>query len=243
MDSSGRAPAGRGVHGRCPGRAGDPATLSAPAPAAQSTEDNAVLGEATTIATGLEVPWAVAFLPDGAALVSERDSGRVLRVEPDGAVTEVGIVPGVVSEGEGGLLGLAVSPDFSEDSLVYAYLTTESDNRIIRMPYDPDNGLGAVEVVVDSIPKADRHNGGQIAFGPDGMLYAGTGDAGRAELAQDTDSLAGKILRMTPTALLPRTLPSTTLCTATGTAMCKDWPGMPTAPCTPPSLGRILSTR
>ncbi|MDD6793345.1 MAG: PQQ-dependent sugar dehydrogenase [Thermobifida fusca] len=176
------------------GQAPGPATPSA----AQSTEGHASVGEATTVASGLHVPWAVAFLPDGAALVSERDSGRVLRVAPDGAVAEAGTVPGVVPQGEGGLLGLAVSPDFVTDSLVYAYLTTESDNRIIRMPYDPERGFGTAEVVVDGIPKADLHNGGRLAFGPDGTLYAGTGDAGRPELAQDTDSLAGKILRMTP---------------------------------------------
>ncbi|GAA3988172.1 PQQ-dependent sugar dehydrogenase [Thermobifida alba] len=182
-----------------PGRDGDPAP---PAPAATpgetSAQGSARLGEAAVVATGLRVPWAIAFLPDGAALVSERDSGRVLRIGPDGAVSGVGTVEGVAPGGEGGLLGLAVPPDFAENPLVYAYLTTEDDNRIVRMPYDPDRGLGAAEVVVAGIPRAGRHNGGRIAFGPDGTLYAGTGDAGREELAQDTDSLAGKILRMTP---------------------------------------------
>ncbi|MEY9213586.1 PQQ-dependent sugar dehydrogenase [Thermobifida halotolerans] len=181
-------------------RTGGPAT---PAPAdtpeeAASPGQPPRPGEVDVVATGLSVPWAVAFLPDGAALVSERDSGRVVRVGSDGAVTEVGTVDGVVPGGEGGLMGLAVSPSFEEDSLVYAYFTAESDNRIVRMTYDPADGFGEAEVIVDGIPKAGNHNGGRIEFGPDGTLYAGTGDAGREDLAQDTDSLAGKILRMTP---------------------------------------------
>ncbi|WP_017624677.1 PQQ-dependent sugar dehydrogenase [Nocardiopsis chromatogenes] len=157
-------------------------------------------GEPETVATGLEVPWAVAFLPDGSALVGERDSARVLRVGADGEGEgeEVGTVDGVSPGGEGGLLGLAVAPEADEDGGdVYAYYTADTDNRIVRMPYTPDSGLGEQEVIADGIPKARFHNGGRIEFGPDGMLYAGTGDAGQSGLSQDTDSPAGKILRMT----------------------------------------------
>ncbi|KUP97189.1 PQQ-dependent sugar dehydrogenase [Thermobifida cellulosilytica] len=172
-----------------------------PTTSAQETsapEQGLRVGAPEVVATGLRVPWAIAFLPDGAALVSERDSGRVLRVSPDGAVGEAGTVPGVAPDGEGGLLGLAVPPDFAEEPLVYAYLTTGSDNRVVRMAYDPGRGLGEPETVVAGIPRAANHNGGRIAFGPDGTLYVATGDAGREELAQDTGSPAGKILRMTP---------------------------------------------
>ncbi|WP_285757473.1 PQQ-dependent sugar dehydrogenase [Nocardiopsis ansamitocini] len=181
------------------GCAGGPAEVGDPARQPEGAEGRSLPpGEPENVATGLRTPWDIAFLPDGAALVSERDSGRVVRVEPGKDTEEAGVVEGVASGGEGGLLGLAISPDFASDSAVYAYFTTDDDNRIVRMDYDRAEGLGAAEVVVDKIPKASTHNGGRIAFGPDGMLYAGTGDAGSPERSQDIDSPAGKILRMTP---------------------------------------------
>jgi hypothetical protein len=156
-------------------------------------------GEAEVVAGGLEAPWGLAFLPGGDALVSERDSGRVLRVAPGTDPREVGTVPGVDAGGEGGLLGLAVSPEFERDQLVYAYLTAQGDNRIVRFRL----GGGQVEVLLDGIPKAGIHNGGRIAFGPDGMLYAGTGDAAERGNAQDPGSLGGKILRLRPDGGIP----------------------------------------
>jgi glucose/arabinose dehydrogenase len=160
-----------------------------------------------TIATNLEIPWALAFLPDGAALVTERNSGRILRVSapavdaaadaPDvtGAteVTEVGRITDVAPSGEGGLLGIAVSPDYATDQWVYVYYTSASDNRVVRLRLG-----GTPEPVLTGIPRARNHNGGRIAFGPDGQLYVGTGDAGQGGAAQDPSSLAGKILRITP---------------------------------------------
>ncbi|MBB6170453.1 glucose/arabinose dehydrogenase [Nocardiopsis mwathae] len=163
----------------------------------------AVLEEPVDVATDLEVPWGIDFLPDGSALVTERDSTRVVRVGPGGEVTEVGTVDAAVPRGEGGLLGLAVHPDFPDEPAVYVYATAADDNRILRMPYAEDTGLGDPEVVLDGIPKAVVHNGGRIAFGPDGLLYAATGDAAEPRTAQDTDSLAGKILRMTPEGRVP----------------------------------------
>ena len=108
-------------------------------------------------------------------------------------------MPGVDAGGEGGLLGLAVSPEFERDQLVYAYLTGQGDNRIVRFRL----GGGQVEVLLDGIPKAGIHNGGRIAFGPDGMLYAGTGDAAERGNAQDPGSLGGKILRLRPDGGVP----------------------------------------
>ncbi|WP_150241551.1 PQQ-dependent sugar dehydrogenase [Nocardiopsis quinghaiensis] len=156
-------------------------------------------GEPEEVATGLEVPWGTIFLPDGSALVSERDSAEIVRVSGDGTVTDVGTVEGVSPVGEGGLMGLALHPDFPDEPYVYAYYTSESDNRISRMEYDPEGGsLGEAEVVLDGIPSSSRHDGGRIEFGPDDMLYVGTGDATRSRLSQNTDSLAGKVLRITP---------------------------------------------
>ncbi len=145
----------------------------------------------SVLARGLNQPWDVVHTPDGRAWISERSSARLLVREPGGALREVQRLP-ADPEGEGGLLGLAVSPDYERDGLLYAYLTSASDNRVVR--FRPG---GAVQAVVTGIPKARIHNGGRIAFGPDGMLYIGTGDAGRSELAQDRSALAGKILRVT----------------------------------------------
>nr|WP_280236622.1 PQQ-dependent sugar dehydrogenase [Nocardia cyriacigeorgica] len=151
------------------------------------------LAAAEEVAAGIETPWGLDFLPDGAALVAERDTGRVLRIVPGRPAEQVYEVPGVVAGGEGGLLGLAISPRYAEDGLVYAYFTADSDNRIVRFR------LGVPpEIVFDGIAKSGNHNGGRIAFGPDGMLYVGTGDAGRRIDSQDPDSPNGKILRLTP---------------------------------------------
>ncbi|WP_029251688.1 PQQ-dependent sugar dehydrogenase [Paraoerskovia marina] len=152
-------------------------------------------GTATGAATGLQAPWSVAFVDD-VALVSERDSGRILEVTEGGART-VATVDGVVHGGEGGLLGLAVDAERN----LYVYSTAADGNRIQRYPLTGDPGalaLGERTTVVAEIPAASNHNGGRLAVGPDGMLYATTGDAGEPERAQDPASLAGKILRMTP---------------------------------------------
>ncbi|OPC84898.1 glucose sorbosone dehydrogenase [Embleya scabrispora] len=165
-------------------------------PTATAPPEPVVAGE---LARDLNTPWGVAVLPDRDALVSSRDTGTITRFGP-GTVppVPVGTVPGSVHRGEGGLLGIAVSPRFATDHFLYAYLTTDRDNRIVRMTYVPGQPLGQPEVLLDGIPAGSNHNGGRIAFGPDGMLYAGTGEAGRKEAAQDKSSLGGKILRLTP---------------------------------------------
>jgi glucose/arabinose dehydrogenase len=146
-----------------------------------------------TIASNLEAPWGIAFLPDGTALVTERDSARILSVSSTGEVREVQRLGGVVPAGEGGLLGIAVSPAYASDKWVYVYYTAAEDNRIARLHVGE-----AQEPIFVGIPKAGNHNGGRIAFGPDGFLYAGTGDAGERDRAQDRSYLGGKILRLTP---------------------------------------------
>jgi len=155
------------------------------------------VGQPSVLVGGLAVQWAIAFLPGGDALVTERDSARLLRVTPRGGVSTVGTVPGAEPYGEGGLLGVAVSPSFGRDRQVYLYVSTAADNRIVRFRY-VGSGIGPLHPVVTGIPRAAVHNGGRLAFGPDGMLWATTGEHGEPGLAQDRDSLAGKILRMTP---------------------------------------------
>jgi glucose/arabinose dehydrogenase len=159
-----------------------------------------------TLARDLRVPWGITFLPGGDALVGERDSARIYRVRRDGGRRLVGRVPGVVAggpSGEGGLLGLALSPRWRSNHWLYAYLSSGSDNRIVRMRY-AGGELGRPRVVLGGIPSGTYHNGGRLAFGPGGLLFATTGDAGNGENAQNRRSLAGKILRLTPDGDVPR---------------------------------------
>jgi len=169
---------------------------SAPTSPPRAPATNAPVSTRETIATGLQVPWGLAFLPDGTALVTLRDQGEVLHVAPGSRPASVGRVPGVVPDGEGGLLGIAVSPAFASDRSVFAYLSARDDNRVIRMTFDGAR-LRPGPVIVKGIQKAGNHNGGRLAFGPDGYLYISTGDAGQKGPAQDKASLSGKILRVT----------------------------------------------
>ncbi|GAA1141606.1 PQQ-dependent sugar dehydrogenase [Kribbella jejuensis] len=150
---------------------------------------------AGTVATGIQVPWGLAFLPDKSALVAERDSGKVVRVA-GGQVSDVGVVDGVKSSSEGGLLGLAVDPGYPGRPYIYAYYSGEGANRIARITYR-DGKLSDQQVILDGIPEAPIHNGGRLRFGPDGFLYAGTGDGADRPNSQDDNSLGGKILRIT----------------------------------------------
>jgi glucose/arabinose dehydrogenase len=148
-----------------------------------------------TVARDLEVPWGIGFLPDGSALVTERDSGRVLQVV-DRLVTEVGQIDQTQADGESGLLGLAVSPTYAEDKRVFVYTTTDSDNRVLRMTFDQGR-LGPPTAILTGIPRGFIHDGGRLAFGPDGYLYVSTGETGQGGLAQQEGTPAGKILRIT----------------------------------------------
>ncbi|MDN5852266.1 MAG: PQQ-dependent sugar dehydrogenase [Actinomycetia bacterium] len=152
----------------------------------------------SVIASGLNVPWSVVFLPGGDALVSERDAAHILRMSADGRTIDLGELPDVAPSsdfGEGGLLGLAIAPD--DSNTIFAYHTTDDDNRIVRLRIDGDR-LGKPEPVLTGIPASTHHNGGRLALGPDGLLYASTGDAEQSDRAQDTDDLGGKILRIRP---------------------------------------------
>ena len=147
------------------------------------------------MATDLVAPWGIDFLPNGTALVTERDTTNVLAIR-DGSVRRVGRIRGAQPQGEAGVLGIAVSPTFAEDSLVFVYFTSPEDNRIVRMRYD-GRRLGAPEGILDGIPSGFTHDGGRLEFGPDGYLYVSTGETGEQQLAQDRSSPAGKVLRIT----------------------------------------------
>ncbi|QIZ99709.1 PQQ-dependent sugar dehydrogenase [Leifsonia sp. PS1209] len=177
-------------------------TRSIPAVAAIPWEPS---GQTVDLEKGLVAPWSVVPLRSGSALISERDSGTVLERLPQGGTRTIGTVAGVVHSGEGGLLGLAVQ-DEEAPTFLYAYETTADDNRVVRMPVTGVPGsyaLGTQENVVTGIPKASNHDGGRIAFGPDGMLYITAGDASNPANAQNVASLGGKILRVTPEGGVP----------------------------------------
>lgn len=160
------------------------------------------LGAPGDLVTGLAAPWSVVPLPDGGALVSERDSGRIVEWHADGRVTEVTTVAGVRASGEGGLMGLALwAPDgaASTEAWLFAMFTAESDNRVVRFPLTlgaEGAGVGAPEVILEGLPMASNHNGGRLGIGPDDLLYITAGDAGDPANAQDQASLGGKILRI-----------------------------------------------
>ena len=159
---------------------------------------------AETVVGNLRIPWSIDWTPDGTALFTERDGN--LRVIYDGVLESEPLLSIDVGDVEGGLLGLAVDPDFEENQYIYLYYTyTENSvpiNKVVR--YQFSNGTVTEDMVLlDGIPGAQYHDGGRIQFGPDEKLYITTGDAGNPSLAQDSDSLAGKILRINRDGTVP----------------------------------------
>jgi len=149
------------------------------------------------VATGLDTPWDIEFLPDGRAFVTERP-GRVRLLDRDGGLQEAPVARIAVTEhGEGGLLGLALDPEFASNQYIYLYFTGSSGMRLERWRWTGAR-LVRQASLVDAIEAGEVHDSGRIAFGPDGRLYVATGDAGQPELAQDPGSLNGKLLALTP---------------------------------------------
>lgn len=155
-----------------------------------------------TQAENLSIPWEVVFLPSGDLLVTER-AGRLVRIGKDGSEQDI---EGVAHVGEGGLLGMALHPDFETNQYLYLYMTTRDGggltNRVVRYRYR-DGLLSERTTILQNIPGAQYHDGGRIAFGPDGKLYVTTGDAGDSFSAQDRNSLSGKILRVNDNGTVP----------------------------------------
>lgn len=153
----------------------------------------------------LEIPWSLLFLDERRALVSERP-GKIRLIEEGKLREKPFAVIEVAAVGEGGLMGLAAHPGYPQKPYIYAMHTYRKNggllNRVIRLQERGEEGASE-KVVVDGIPGARFHNGGRIAFGPDGLLYITAGETGDPDLAQDVKSLAGKILRLTPEGEIP----------------------------------------
>ncbi len=173
-----------------PGERAD--TVASAAPSAVTGSAKPAVGSEKVLVEGLDVPWGLAFLPDGTALVTERDTRKVKAIAPDHSVREVATIDEADAHGEGGLLGITASPKYAEDHQLFLYYTTADDNRIAKWKVGE-----RPQPIVTGIPISGIHNGGRLAFGPDGYLYAGTGDASERGHSQDRSSLGGKILRMT----------------------------------------------
>lgn len=162
---------------------------------------------AEEVVSGLDVPWGLAFLPNGDMLVTER-SGRIRLVQNRNLRSQPVATVNALDRGEGGLLGITTHPNFASNRHFYVYFTTTKDgtsvNRVERWTLAEDRTSATRDrIILDDIPVAQFHNGGRIRFGPDGMLYVGTGDARIPDISQDINNIGGKILRLTPDGQVP----------------------------------------
>lgn len=169
----------------------DPGPEPTPTPTVEPSPSPVTTVSAQDWSTDFISPWGITWLDNGDALVTERDTGKIARVTSDGTTTEIGRIDEVVPSSEGGLLGIAV-----DESHVYVYYSTATDNRLVSLSWDGTH-LGDQQHLLTEIPVNQTHNGGQVVLGADGFLYVSTGDAQNRADAQDENSLAGKILRLT----------------------------------------------
>ena len=161
-----------------------------------------------TVADNLTIPWSIDWLPEGAALFTERNGN--LRMIQDGKLIQESLLSLSVAGVEGGMLGVAVDPDFEQNNYIYLYYTYNefltTSNKVVRYQLDGKT-VTEDKVLIDGIPGGPFHDGGRIQFGPDGKLYITTGDAGDPELSQDLASVAGKILRINSDGTIPEDNP------------------------------------
>ncbi|HEV3432704.1 MAG TPA: PQQ-dependent sugar dehydrogenase, partial [Nitrososphaera sp.] len=184
-------------------------TLPIPEPGQNDGNNNTSSG-VEVLAENLDVPWAIDTTEDGRLFFTER-AGRIMAIDKNGSLLSDPVAYiNVMQNGESGLLGLALHPNFTENHLLYVYHTYSNDSAILNkvlLLKENDNKIVESKVLIDNIPAADRNDGGRIKFGPDGKLYIATGDARQPELAQDARSLAGKILRLNSDGSIPEDNP------------------------------------
>jgi glucose/arabinose dehydrogenase len=187
-----------------------PSQTTLPIPEPGQRNGNNTRSGVQVLAENLDVPWAIDIAEDGRLFFTER-TGRIMTIDKNGSlISDPVAYINVMQNGESGLLGLALHPNFTENHLLYVYHTYSNDSAVLNqvlMLTENDNKIVESKVIIDNIPASDRNDGGRIKFGPDGKLYIATGDARQPELAQDARSLAGKILRLNPDGSIPKDNP------------------------------------
>jgi aldose sugar dehydrogenase len=187
-----------------------PSQTTLPIPEPRRSDGNDTRSGIQVLAENLDVPWAMDMAEDGRLFFTER-TGRIMIIDKDGQLLpDPAAYINVMQNGESGLLGLALHPNFTENHLLYIYHTHSNGSAILNqvlMLTEDDNKIVESKVIINNIPAADRNDGGRIKFGPDGKLYISTGDARQPELAQDARSLAGKILRLNYDGSIPEDNP------------------------------------
>jgi len=186
-----------------------PSQTTIPIPEPRQNSGNSTNAGIQVLADNLEVPWAVDVAKDGRVFFTERP-GRIRIIENGTLLQDPAAFIKVAQNGEAGLLGLALHPNFTANHLLYIYQTYSNGSTVfnkVMMLTEKDNKIIESKVIVDKIPAADRNDGGRIKFGPDGKLYISTGDARQPDLAQNGGSLAGKILRVNPDGTIPKDNP------------------------------------
>ncbi|WP_158849563.1 PQQ-dependent sugar dehydrogenase [Saccharothrix deserti] len=180
-------------------------TLSAPVTVTTGTSCATALCSVTRVTTETDLPWGLTTLPDGQVLYGRRDTFEIVRLDPaTGTKTSLGRVQGAAgTDGEGGVLGIAVAADFTADPWLYVMHTSTTDNRVVRIRYTGGALTGTPQVLLTGIPRNKYHNGGRLRFGPDGKLYIATGDGQNGDWAQDRTNLAGKVLRINRDGTVP----------------------------------------
>jgi glucose/arabinose dehydrogenase len=187
-----------------------PSQTTLPIPEPGRSDGNNTRSGVQVLAENLDVPWAIDIAEDGRLFFTERE-GRIMAMEKNGSlISDPVSYINVLQNGESGLLGLALHPNFTENHLLYVYHTYSNGSAVLNkvlMLTENDNKIVESKVIIDNIPAADRNDGGRIKFGPDGKLYIATGDALQPGLAQDAGSLAGKILRINSDGSIPEDNP------------------------------------